>query len=282
MKPENVALAGELAVVTDNLTFGYDGRISPFIWEIEEKGAWSAYNLVMQNKVWGNPSLKVCNFEEYSQGANNKAEKDKAQALYEILKFHLEDFEFYVAYYSDDSFYIHVGKTSDGDWIGIGTEFDFDPHASLIGHYETSESCQFKKALPSSAALQVISNLEQAGFSEAKVPVWHIDYLRLDKKKKYIYCVSQQKEELVERILIASRFLAIRELGEGIDALGNEFAVCEDDPQKDYKQLDRLLKSRLTNLRIYMVGLPSSGEFDIYALGNTSTGDYAGVLIDVE
>lgn len=280
MKPENVALAGELAVVTDNLIFSWDGMISPFVWEIEEKGAWSAYNLVMQNKVWSNPSLKVCNFEEFNQGVRNKAEKDEAQNLYEVLKSHLEDFEFYTAYYSDDIFCIYVGRTADSDWIGIGTEFDFDPHASLIAHYETSKSYEFKSVLPSSAALQVISNLEQAGFYEAKVPVWHFDYRKLE--KQYIYQVSQQKEELVERILIASRFLAIREFGEGIDVLGNEFAVCEDDPQKDYKQLDRLLKSRLTNLRIYMVGLPSSGEFDIYVIGNTSTGDYAGVLIDVE
>lgn len=52
-------------------------------------------------------------------------------------------------------------------------------------------------------------------------------------------------------------------------------------PEKDYGKLDEFLQVSLTNLRVYIIGATSSGEFDIYVIGNTQNCDWAGVLIDV-
>jgi hypothetical protein len=51
MKSENIALVEELTTVAENLVFGEDGSISPFVWEVAEKGILSAYSLVRQNRV---------------------------------------------------------------------------------------------------------------------------------------------------------------------------------------------------------------------------------------
>jgi hypothetical protein len=254
MKFENIELVEELRTVAENLVFGDDGSVSPFVWEVAEKGVLSAFALINQNRVWDIPSLEVKDFHDFIKDAGRN--KEEYQAIYEVLESHLAEFEFYIAYYPDEIFCLYVGKTSDGDWIGVGSGLQIEAAASFVAGFETS-----------------------AHYQEAKVPIW--DIANKIEKKKYIYEVAQQKEEVLEKLLTSAKFLVIQEFGEGINMLGRKFYDPEDDPQRDYKQLDQVLKSKLKNLRVYMIGLPSSGEFDIYVIGNTSTEDYAGMLIDV-
>jgi hypothetical protein len=277
MKFENIELVEELRTVAENLVFGDDGSVSPFVWEVAEKGVLSAFALINQNRVWDIPSLEVKDFHDFIKDAGRN--KEEYQAIYEVLESHLAEFEFYIAYYPDEIFCLYVGKTSDGDWIGVGSGLQIEAAASFVAGFETSAHHQVASILSSPAALQVISHLENRGFSQAKVPIW--DIANKIEKKKYIYEVAQQKEEVLEKLLTSAKFLVIQEFGEGINMLGRKFYDPEDDPQRDYKQLDQVLKSKLKNLRVYMIGLPSSGEFDIYVIGNTSTEDYAGMLIDV-
>jgi hypothetical protein len=278
MKPENAELAKELASVAENLIFGEEGSIHPFVWEISEKGEWSLYNLVVQNQVWGIPSLKAENFEVFKQCAPNNL-REEYQEIFDVLKSCVKEFEFYVAYYPDETFCLFLGKTTDGDWIGVGSGFEFDPYASFVGNFATPENFRIADVTPSQAALQVKSNLADRGFSEATLPIWDVTNRR--EKKKYVCEVARQKEQLIEKLLTSVRFLVVQDFGEGINVLGSQFYSPEDDPQRNYQELDRVLQSRLTNLRIYMIGLPSVGEFDIYVLGNSSSGDYVGVLMDV-
>jgi Nuclease A inhibitor-like protein len=277
MKSENIDLVEELTTIAENLVFGEDGSISPFIWEVAEKGVLSAYNLVRQNRVWDIPSLDSRDFQEFIEGAGRK--KEEYQALYEVLESRLAEFEFYIAYYPDEIFCLYTGRTSDGDWIGVCSGFEIDAAASFVAGFETPKHYQVKSILPSQAALQLISSLEDAGFSQAKLPVWDISN-RIE-KKKYIYEVAQQKEEVLEKLLTSAKFLVIQDFGEGIGVLASQFYDLGDNPQRDYKNLDRVLESKLKDLRVYLVGLCSVGEFDIYVIGSTATGDYAGVLIDV-
>jgi Nuclease A inhibitor-like protein len=279
MKTENAELAEELANIADNLIFGEDGSIRPFIWEISERGEWSLYNLVMQNQVWEIPSLRVENFEDFNPIAPSNL-REEFQEIFEVLKSCIGDVEFYVVYYPDEIFCLFLGRTTDGYWIGVGSGFNFDQYASYVANFETPENLRITDDIsPSQAALQVKSNLEQRGFSETKLPVW--DAANRWDEKRCVFVVAQQKELLIEKLLTSVKFLVVQDFGEGINVLGSRFYASEDDPKRDYQELDRVLQSRLTNLRLYMVGLPSVAEFEIYIVGNTPSGDYGGVLVNV-
>ncbi len=278
MKTENAALAEELASIADNLIFGEDGSIRPFVWESSERGEWSLYNLVMQNQVWGIPSIRVENFEDFKLSAPSNL-RDEYQEIFDVLKSCVEEFEFYVVYYPDEIFCLFLGRTTNSDWIGVGSGFVFDQYASYVANFETPENLRVDDISPSQAALQVKSNLEQRGFSEAKLPVWNVAN-RWD-EKRYVFKVAQQKELIIEKLLTSVRFLVVQDFGEGINVLGSRFYSPENNPKRNYQELEQVLQSRLTNLRIYMVGLPSVAEFDIYVVGNTPSGDYVGVLMDV-
>jgi hypothetical protein len=198
MKPENAELVEELASVAENLIFGEEGGIHPFVWEISEKGEWSLYNLVVQNQVWGIPSLKAEKFEDFKQRAPSNL-REEYQEIFDVLQLCVKEFEFYVAYYPDETFCLFLGKTTDDDWIGVGSGFEFDQYAGFVASFETPDNLRIDDVTPSQAALQVKSNLANRGFSEATLPVWDISNRR--EKKKFVYEVARQKEELVEKIL---------------------------------------------------------------------------------
>lgn len=278
MTPKNLVLYEELAEITDNLTFGYDGKIHPFIWEVEDKGVCSAYEIVMQHKIWGISSIRLEDFEKFNQSVLGYS-KEEYQYIFDVLTQDLTDFEFYVGYYPDEVFCLFIGKTHDSQWIGIGSGFVIDIYASFVGRFETSQTYLRNKIPLSSEAIKVLSSLEEKGLSQTEFPIW--DVRNRGGEKKYIYEVAQGKKDLLEQLMISTRLLVIQEFGEGIDVLASKFYVPEDDPQRDYKKLDLFITSKLTDLKIYIVGLASVCEFNIYVVGITSSGDYAGVLIDV-
>lgn len=278
MIPENLVLYEELTKVTDDLMFGHDGKIHPFIWEIEDKGVCSAYEIVMQHKIWGISSIRLEDFEKFNQSVLGYL-KEEYQSIFDVLSQDLTDFEFYVGYYPDEVFCLFIGKTHDSQWIGIGSGFVIDIYASFVGKFETSQTYLRIKILLSSEAIKVLSSLEEKGLSQTEFPIW--DVRNRGGGKKYIYEVAQEKKDLLEQLMISTRLLVVKEFGEGIDVLASKFYIPEDDPQRDCKNLDLFITSKLTDLKNYMVGLASVCELNIYVVGISSSGDYAGVLIDV-
>jgi Nuclease A inhibitor-like protein len=55
----------------------------------------------------------------------------------------------------------------------------------------------------------------------------------------------------------------------------------EKETARRYRELVDTLKANLTDIRVYKVGKASGAEFDIYVVGKTGDGDFAGVTTKV-
>lgn len=55
----------------------------------------------------------------------------------------------------------------------------------------------------------------------------------------------------------------------------------EKETVRRYRELVAALKENLTDLKVYKVGKASGAEFDIYVVGTTADGDFAGVATKV-
>ena len=247
---------------------------------------------MLSHQIWGNKCLSLKPVDDLSTLGY------ACQTLLTILQSNLIEINSYRAYFPDNGFDVYIGKTQDSDWFGICSRFHYDRHNAYGGgHLKTNTS------FPSGAALHLIGTIEKAGFPLARGYNF----------EKWMWEVAETREQIIEKLLTSVGFLIIQEF-QGIQRLAANFASELQDieehnysnstyyydpeadieydidaalllgypPEKDYRDLDEFLQSTLTNLRVYIIGATSSGEFDIYVLGSTQDGDWAGVLVDVE
>ena len=89
MKPANAEMVANLAWFTQGLGFPhfYGSRsIRPFIWEVAERGALTAEQLMLSNIIWGNKSLKLDQVNNSS-----KPSWEPVQSLIRILLSNLQN-----------------------------------------------------------------------------------------------------------------------------------------------------------------------------------------------
>ncbi|BAY81339.1 hypothetical protein NIES267_08150 [Calothrix parasitica NIES-267] len=308
MKPYNKELFANLKWFTQGLTFPDDerGSLNPFVWDVSERGELTAEKLMLSNNIWGNKSLKRIEFDDY--WGKSRANK-QTTVFIETLQSHLTEIQIYRAYFPDDGFSLHTGKTNYGDWFGLCSPFD--SHGQDYSG-RTSEQFNIKNNSPSQQILNLVEELQNNSF-----PLTN-QYARY--QSKWMWQYSDTKDKLIEKLMDSVKFFTTQNYKNIFNIAAryaNELAAIEAEieyysfynnqtsyydeetgieyeldikepieyeypPGQDYRELDNYLKSTLNDLRVYTVGANSSCNFHIYVLGKTQYDDWAGVLIDVQ
>jgi hypothetical protein len=228
--------------------------------------------------------------EEYRMAQSESATMEKRyHSLLEVLQAHATSLQVYrvVKYdeqspsdsYSNDrrsskcvfeSFKILVAQVNEDCWIGI---------SPIRSYVEFPTRPTPEKFL----AQQIESNQAEAKAIEAKLKpildritfIGRQCYDVFDKEQQYACEFATTEDAVINRLLHLSNFLNTWEfegmsLGdEGLEGVGNP----EDEGKFD--MLDQLLRSKLRNLRVHIVGTISI--FDVYAVGQAESGDWLGV-----
>ena len=164
-----------------------------------------------------------------------------------------------------ESLKILVGKVSDDCWIGI---------SPICSHVEFPN----RPTLEYFLAQQIVNDRTEALRFKLK-PI--LDSLTFIVRNCYISCESQNQyicefakteDEVINRLLHLSKFTNMWEF-EGMDLRSD--GSCGFDKNGKFKEIDRVLNLHLKNLHFHIVG--SISIFDIYAIGQTESGDWLGV-----
>lgn len=96
MKSSNQTLKAKLEEITEKLgrLFGFDGKVSPYFWEISEKGELTAKKILLINEVWDLKSLEQISLEDFLNWLENRQKlyelrDSKYSKLIDILQLHL-------------------------------------------------------------------------------------------------------------------------------------------------------------------------------------------------
>jgi hypothetical protein len=156
-----------------------------------------------------------------------------------------------------DVFYLVIGKTQAGDWIGRSPEIDIDESATYLTEvYPTPDTA------PSDATSELVNHLRstthnlvvpKASFSGSENSMIH----------RFLWNATDTRDWIVDNLLRTTGFVRVY-----------RFEPFENQDPK-LAALDQVLRSHLTDLRTYIIGCQSS--FWIYTLGQTRDGDWAGV-----
>lgn len=289
MKSSNQNLKAKLEKNTNKLgrLFGFDGKVSPYFWEISEKGELTAKKILLNNEVWDLKSLEQISIEHFLNWLENRKKlysqhDSKYYQLIDIFQSHLSDLQIYRAYYVDKVFTIFTGKTKDNNYFALCEPF---PELNQLGRYpnaykDTSDKFLIPDVSNDEAFISIVQDLELHKFKVIKGFSGNDDV--------YMWEMAETEDLAIEKVLASAKFLITHDF-DGFVNLGNsvnmeltEFNELGEEFQDDYKELELFLLQELTNQRVYIIGTPLHNKFDMYVLGNDSDNDWVGILINVE
>lgn len=317
MKSINKEIFNRLEQLTKGLSCGDSGKVKPFIWEVAESGELTTKNLLLFNQVWGRQSITKIDLETFLERLKDRGQyyyshvglsEQKVRTLIDILQCKLVDIEVYLCYFPDSIFDIYIGKTENDVWFGVCTPVEYD-YWEMKKRFREGYSQKF--LINSSIAPDMdIIELQDPLMSEGFYPDEE-----MRESRRFRWEIGESPDEVLEKIFLPFKFLVVREFQdiqefalnfdvelrsleeEGpwekeidvyIDPESGEASEIEVDGNtplyprsRDYRELDSFLKSELTNLRIYAIGVTSSLDYNVYVIGNTSVGDWAGVILNV-
>ncbi|MCU0533180.1 MAG: nuclease A inhibitor family protein [Hydrococcus sp. Prado102] len=201
---------------------------------------------------------------------------------------HLQIYLLKAGYLDSDYFYIVICETKEKDWIG------FFIRCTRHERFLQKEVPRFSQIEAETAiknnTIEIITTLEKIAaslFFLPKAPYYsdfelkkslYPDYSDYDLKdilhicKSFVCKISSQRKYLLEQILESIEFMRIETLNvdsiKELDEISSVSAV-----NQDFKTLLELLKTYLTNLRLYWLGLVN---IDVYMIGDVLDGDKLG------
>ncbi|MGB3203993.1 MAG: nuclease A inhibitor family protein [Crinalium sp.] len=313
MKPHNAELFQQLREITKNLIFSSqsDDKFEPFMWETDQQGNMTLEKF-LQSEGFLFPLRANTLIEFVSSSASwsssgsstpNEVARKMSLKYTEILDFlnaHMKMLEIYLVsnlgqenstirkeavktsrignpnFYSlsvdklhdsykrgetcveQEAFHIIVCETFEGEWLGIV------PRMSCGGSIKGGQRFVLSEPLVTENTIKIKQNLSEL-ILELEFTV--IEYLAFYRKQQAIVETGSIKEELLYRLLGSVGFFR---------AFTFEDYFNEDwRNYHQFRPLDEFLRSNLTNLQEYIVGL--NARYFIYSIGQTEEKDVLGV-----
>ena len=242
-----------------------------FLWEVATRGAFTLEGLF---QVFGH--LRAIALDEFRNGDFNSwewlqpisnqytlsAAQQTIQAfrtLTEQLEPYLSNLEVYrLVPYDQDLFILLFlfGATQAGDWVGVSTKIS---SVCEQQHYSLPIFRVRDMALARPENQEAITSLESA------ITGITFEY----ELECFVWEIAEQRSDMIQNLLDTTKILTIDELEDWF------FDRYEGD--EDYEQgktLATLVKSNLTNLRVYRL---NPTEIDVYVVGQTENGDWIGI-----
>lgn len=312
MKLSNAELVKQLNELTKNLHFSSDGSSSfePFLWETNERGILRLENFLtsegflftlepstvlefVSSKTtwiyWGSPTPSevaikmnilytelIKFFHSHFRKLSvylliNFGEEDSTVRKKAFKKSRIGNPEYYLLpvnelhklcrkggiYDEQEAFHIIIGETFDGEWLGIA------PKMFNVSTRRGGQQFVLPEVSVNENTINLKINLE-AMVLELEFPV--VECLGFYRKEKAIVEAGSIKEELLYRLLGSVGFFRAFTFSDYWN---------EDSTYPQFRLLDKFLKSHLTNLQEYIVGL--NAVYFIYSIGHTDDKDVLGV-----
>ena len=310
MKPHNAEFFQQLREITKNLRFGSesDDKFEPFIWETNRQGnmtlekflqsegflfplrantllefvsssaSWSSWGSSTPNEVAIKMGLKyteifnflnthmkrleiylVSNLGQENSNIRKEAVKTSRIGNPQFYSLSVDKlYEFKETCIEQEAFHIIIGETFEGEWLGIAPKMACD---------RTRRGGQ-RFVLPEPLVTENTSKFKQ-NLSELVLELEFtvIECLAFYRKEQAIVEAGSIKEELLYRLLESVGFFRAFTFED----------YCDEDSSNplQFRLLDEFLRSNLTNLQEYIVGL--NARYFIYSIGQTEEKDVLGV-----
>jgi uncharacterized protein YjbI with pentapeptide repeats len=258
----------------------YDYPYEVFLWEVARRGELTLEEVLrtfehLGGLDWDEFCYEDINALEWLKPIANQTEVLKVDVfgnvqeviqafriLIEQLEPHVTNLQIYRLITHEDllyTFYILMGNTQEGDWVGVSTKLNEGQQHYSSPIYQVEDMALTK---PRNSELSVFLENVTAGIK------FQADFL-----KHFVWDFAEQRERLLQNLLDKTGIFTIEELEDGF--------LRDEDDDEDYcqeqeraKKFPTLVKSNLTNLRIYRVGVV---ELYIYIVGQTENGDWIGI-----
>lgn len=272
MKPSNAELVTQLQAATEGLLFPSENEypFKTFVFEVESQENFTVDNLL---KTAG--FMIPVNLDDFLQFVSEVAPKNRQnyEQIINLLQLFTSLLQIYRISLSDESgeyeaFHIFVGNTKDGDWISISPKIDSELNARRSERFLIESSTLVKES-----TLELKNQLEPL---LAKLKFIVTEYYEKNQEKQgFVLEIATTKEEIINKLLDSIGFVKTCTFkGFSENAKENDDLESREYLEK-FKPLDELLKSRLTNLREYVIG--GMAVYYLYNIGNTQDGDWIGV-----
>jgi hypothetical protein len=293
VKSSNKHIKSQLGETVEALgrSFGWDGEIRLFFWEVAEKGELAADKILLENKFENIPSILAVSMDEYVDRLATRQKRfgglreNRLYTLADLLESNLSEFQIYQAYYLDDIFYFYVGKI-DEIWFGLCETFPALIHLNRVTHVHRTTSDKFLVPSIVGCEMKVAFLLEELRKN---------DFLTTSKfgcdgdldENLYMWDCAATKSLLIEKLLTLARFLTrfefvdIANLKESVRLSGDTEVEEERGLMDNYQALELYLQNHLTDQQVFVVGPPSQKSFELYLLGRDQDNDWAGVSVHV-
>ncbi|MBD2197877.1 MULTISPECIES: nuclease A inhibitor family protein [Calothrix] len=307
MQPKTEQILATIEVILDSKSGfhlpGHEdgGYIYPFVWDATEKGEFNILNLSLsQNwlkltdientiKSWRTMDY-ARNFNSFDLNENEQTDwANKIENLYQIIRDNLQDLEsFFVktsSYFpSDDLVGLIVGKTADGDWV---TVFQTLYKETKIPQEQLSRSPVIHPISAQALRENTLNIVSQLQAITSELGTIHLAgdigggyYYNYD--YQIVYGAAETKEAAMAQALQASGMLEI-----GI--FHKFFSEKEYLPRwannleakyAKYDKLNKFLHHTFAEVMMYRFSFWT--QENIYIIGETSGGDWAGLYIESE
>lgn len=272
MKPSNAELVAQLQAATEGLLFPSENEypFKTFVFEVESQGDFTVENFLQTAGF-----MKPVNLDDFLQFVSEIAPESSQnyQEIINFLELYTTSSQIYRISLEDESgeyeaFHILVGNTKDGDWIGICPKIDTEPSARRSEKFLIESSTLVKES-----TLELKTKLEPL---LAKLKFIVIEYYEKNQEKQgFVLEIADTRAVMMKKLLDSIGFVKTCAF-KGF----SENAEENDDPEsreyfEKFKPLDELLKSRLTNLREYVIG--GMAVYYLYDIGQTPYEDWVGV-----
>lgn len=305
MQPETEQIFATLELLLEqNLPFnlpGHEdgGRIFPFVWDVSEQGEFNILNLCCAKswlkltdvdatiKSWQEMNY-ARSFPDFSLNSKQITTRvHQIESLFQVLNTSLHNLESYILN-SRSSYYVIpfgvvIGRTEDKDWICVSPTVYTETH---IPKEQISRSPLFNStsAQPlGEKTLNILSRI-QAITSELGTISLNGDFdgYSYAYDHQIISAAAATKELALEQALQASGMLEIsqfnglyreREYLQGI--------YCDDEineTHQKYKNINKFLNQNFSKVVMYRLSFWT--EENIYIIGQTSCGDWAGIYLN--
>lgn len=306
MQPETEQTFATLELLLDgNLAFdlpGHEdgGQISPFTWDRSNSGEFNILNLCRANgwiqltdvdaivKDWQEMNY-MKHFPDFSLSPKQKNDLIyQLASLFQVLNTNLENLEAYIL--NSRYFYVSnpgvvIGKTKDENWICISPTVYTETN---IPQGQISRSPLTNAVKPQSLSettLTILSTIQAITSEIGTISLsGDFDGYMYNFTYQIVYAIATTKESAIERALQASGMLELAQFNgflRDIEYIRKyHFEYDPNETYQSYQNINQFLNQ--TFLQVFMYRLSFWTHENIYIIGQTSGGDWAGIYIDSE
>lgn len=278
------------------------GYIYPFVWETSKQGEFNVFNLSLSKewlkltddyvvlKNWQQMEYLISFDESYSDTEEQIQKSNIITTLSQLLRNNLQKLESFVVKDSYDyPVGLLVGRTIDGDWIGVSPTSYTETNIPQKQISRTPQNHALNTEKIEENTKKLLSEIEtiisEFGAINLESGDWY-NYPR-DRDYRMVYAIAKTKELAVEKILQVSGMLEISQFHsfyadkkyfqewEFVDELDKQ-----DLMYQKYNQINQFLNQTFSNIMMYRFSFEIFEN--IYIIGETKSSDRAGIYIKSE